>query len=236
MGAVESVTSLGAQTVRAVVQRLRDHASLDSTRRMGGMDTVAVLLEAADALAGLVASVEALTKREADALKALSLATGRLRRQAQTMHEWSDAALLAEREAKARIAAAEAALLAERDKLKAEAGGDGLGADAVVDAGALSGWLAAAGELEAPYPEEVFTAMSDEEVERAVAAMNAAVPYASERMHAGWARHWAKCLRESEYSARPDLTSSTTAAKVPPVQAAPDSPREDASAPEGTAT
>lgn len=33
-----------------------------------------------------------------------------------------------------------------------------------------------------------------------------------------------------------DLTSGGTAAKVPPVQAAQDSPREDASAPEGTAT
>lgn len=58
------------------------------------------------------------------------------------------------------------------------------------------GWLGAAAALEEPYPEEVFTAMTQDEVRLAVAAMNAAVPYASERMHAAWARHWAEVLRK----------------------------------------
>jgi hypothetical protein len=60
----------------------------------------------------------------------------------------------------------------------------------------IDGWLAAAAELEAPYPEFIFTPMSPDENKQAVAAMNAAVPHASERMHAAWARHWARVLRE----------------------------------------
>jgi hypothetical protein len=59
------------------------------------------------------------------------------------------------------------------------------------------GWLSAADEIERPYMEEVFTPMSEEEVKAAVAAMNAVVPYASERMHAAWARHWADVLRRT---------------------------------------
>jgi len=58
------------------------------------------------------------------------------------------------------------------------------------------GWLDAAGTIEEPYPPEVFTPMTSEETKRAVAAMNAAVPHASERMHAAWARHWAEILRK----------------------------------------
>ena len=40
----------------------------------------------------------------------------------------------------------------------------------------LKGWMAAAETLERPYPEDVFTPMSTEEVELAVKAMNEAVP------------------------------------------------------------
>jgi len=57
------------------------------------------------------------------------------------------------------------------------------------------GWRAAADAIEAPYPEEVFTPLTDDEIKLAVEAMNNAVPYASERMHAAWARHWACVLR-----------------------------------------
>lgn len=57
------------------------------------------------------------------------------------------------------------------------------------------GFLAAADKLEEPYPADVFTPMSADEVSAAVKAMNEAVPHASERMHAGWARHWADVLR-----------------------------------------
>lgn len=57
------------------------------------------------------------------------------------------------------------------------------------------GYLLAAHDLAEPYPESVFTPLSADEVRDAVAAMNGAVPHASERMHAGWARHWADVLR-----------------------------------------
>lgn len=53
----------------------------------------------------------------------------------------------------------------------------------------------AADKLAEPYPESVFTPLSDEEIKAAVTAMNEAVPNASDRMHAGWARHWADVLR-----------------------------------------
>lgn len=57
------------------------------------------------------------------------------------------------------------------------------------------GYLLAAHDLAEPYPPEVFTPMTDEEIRAAVAAMNEAVPHASERMHAAWARHWSDVLR-----------------------------------------
>lgn len=57
------------------------------------------------------------------------------------------------------------------------------------------GYLLAAHDLAEPYPPEVFTPMTDDEIRAAVAAMNAAVPHASERMHAAWARHWSDVLR-----------------------------------------
>jgi len=41
-----------------------------------------------------------------------------------------------------------------------------------------------------PYPEDVFTPLSDAELGRCVAALrNCGVPAASDRLHAGWARH-----------------------------------------------
>lgn len=58
------------------------------------------------------------------------------------------------------------------------------------------GWMQAAAALEEPYPEDVFTPLTDEQVREIVAAMNEAVPFASERMHASWARHWARSLRD----------------------------------------
>ena len=58
------------------------------------------------------------------------------------------------------------------------------------------GFVLAAETLERPYPADVFTPLSDAETKAAVAAMNEAVPHASERMHAAWARHWADVLRE----------------------------------------
>jgi hypothetical protein len=57
------------------------------------------------------------------------------------------------------------------------------------------GYLLAAHDLAEPYPAEVFTPMTDDEIRAAVAAMNEAVPHASERMHAAWARHWSDVLR-----------------------------------------
>jgi len=59
-----------------------------------------------------------------------------------------------------------------------------------------AGWLAAADTLSEPYPEDIFTPLSDEETRAAVAAMDGAVRHASERMHAAWARHWAEVLRK----------------------------------------
>jgi hypothetical protein len=59
------------------------------------------------------------------------------------------------------------------------------------------GWLDAADTIERPYPSTVFTPMTREETLAVVKPMNAAVPRASERMHAAWARHWAKQLREA---------------------------------------
>ena len=58
------------------------------------------------------------------------------------------------------------------------------------------GWMQAANALEEPYPEDVFTPMTTAEVLDVVKAMNEAVPHASERMHASWARHWARSLRD----------------------------------------
>jgi len=57
------------------------------------------------------------------------------------------------------------------------------------------GWLAAATAVEAPYPAHIFTPLEDEEIEVVVKAMNEALPNASERMHAHWARHLADVLR-----------------------------------------
>jgi hypothetical protein len=59
------------------------------------------------------------------------------------------------------------------------------------------GYLQAADDIAEPYPPEVFTPMTDDEIKVAVAAMNEAVPHASERMHAAWARHWADVLRRT---------------------------------------
>ncbi len=66
----------------------------------------------------------------------------------------------------------------------------------------VQGWLDAADTLEEPYPESVFTPMTPEEVNAAVVAMNEAVPHASDRLHAAWARHWADVLRGDEASRR----------------------------------
>jgi hypothetical protein len=57
------------------------------------------------------------------------------------------------------------------------------------------GWLAAADAIANPYPVEVFPELTEDEVRRIVSVMNEAFPYASERMHAQWARHWADVLR-----------------------------------------
>lgn len=68
---------------------------------------------------------------------------------------------------------------------------------AVLDAyerGFRDGIATSAEKVAEPYPEEVFTPMSKDEVKAAVAAMNEVVPHASERMHAAWARHIAKWL------------------------------------------
>ena len=60
------------------------------------------------------------------------------------------------------------------------------------------GWRAAAEALREPYPPEVFPPLSPDEVHSIVSAMNAHFPYASERMHAMWARHWADVLDRAE--------------------------------------
>lgn len=57
------------------------------------------------------------------------------------------------------------------------------------------GFKDAAEKLAEPYPEGIFMPLTDSELKAAVAAMNEAVPHASERMHAAWARHWADVLR-----------------------------------------
>jgi len=57
------------------------------------------------------------------------------------------------------------------------------------------GWLAAAEYLEQPYPADVFTPLSAEQKAVAVNALHALGFYASERLHAEWARHWAEGLR-----------------------------------------
>ena len=67
----------------------------------------------------------------------------------------------------------------------------------------VRGWKAAAAGIEEPYGEAVFTPMSKEETRRAVAAMNAVVPNASERLHAQWARHWAQILRDTAETFEP---------------------------------
>lgn len=54
------------------------------------------------------------------------------------------------------------------------------------------GYLAAADDLAAPYPVDVFTPMSAEEISAAVDAMGEIV---SQRLHSHWARHLAEVLR-----------------------------------------
>ena len=68
----------------------------------------------------------------------------------------------------------------------------------------MKGWLAAADAIKEPYPLSVFTPLAPDEVEAVVAAMNEAVPHASERMHAAWARHWSSVLFDTLKDAIPD--------------------------------
>ena len=75
--------------------------------------------------------------------------------------------------------------------------------DRAYDEHRFDGVHLAAAWLEEPYPEDVFTPMTDEEVRTAVKAMNDAVPFASERLHASWARHWAGVLREQAKELKP---------------------------------
>jgi hypothetical protein len=76
-------------------------------------------------------------------------------------------------------------------------------ADRQYDEHRFDGVHLAAAWLEEPYPAEVFTPMTDEEIKAAVAAMNEAVPHASERMHAAWSRHWAGVLRKQAKELKP---------------------------------
>jgi hypothetical protein len=59
----------------------------------------------------------------------------------------------------------------------------------------IRGYLAAADDLEEPYPPDVsfFAPPSKEEIDKAVAAMGGDM---SGRLHAEWARHWARALRK----------------------------------------
>ena len=71
---------------------------------------------------------------------------------------------------------------------------------AVLDAyerGFRDGIATSAEKIAEPYPEDIFTPMTDDEVALAVAAMNEVVPHASERMHARWARHLSLYLHDA---------------------------------------
>jgi len=59
----------------------------------------------------------------------------------------------------------------------------------------VKGYLAAADDLEEPYPPDIpmFAPPSKEEIEKAVEAMGGDM---SGRLHAEWARHWARALRQ----------------------------------------
>lgn len=58
------------------------------------------------------------------------------------------------------------------------------------------GFMLAAQRIEEPYPETVFTPFKPDERERALEALHALGFHASERLHAEWARHWARVLRD----------------------------------------
>lgn len=59
---------------------------------------------------------------------------------------------------------------------------------------------AVADSLSDPYPEEVFTPLSREEIQACVRAMeeHSGVQAPSDRLHAGWARHWSSIIREMD--------------------------------------
>jgi hypothetical protein len=60
----------------------------------------------------------------------------------------------------------------------------------------IRGWRDAAKRLAEPYPEEIFTPLSDDELSAAVDAVTLKVRAGSDRLHASWARHWSKLLLE----------------------------------------
>ena len=50
-----------------------------------------------------------------------------------------------------------------------------------------------------PYPEDIFIPLSvRQQNDISSALFLAPVPHASDRLHAAWARHWAKLLREMQ--------------------------------------
>ena len=59
----------------------------------------------------------------------------------------------------------------------------------------VRGYLAAAHDLEAPYPPDIamFAPPTKDEIRKAVQAMGGEM---SGRLHAEWARHWARGLRK----------------------------------------
>lgn len=67
----------------------------------------------------------------------------------------------------------------------------------IIEGAYRCGWLEAAESLAEPYPKDLFTEISDEELARVRAALDehCDVRFPMERMHASWARHWSQVLR-----------------------------------------
>lgn len=57
-------------------------------------------------------------------------------------------------------------------------------------------------EIEAPYPEDIFPPLNDAEIAHINFSSKVAGPNAIGRLHADWARHWAKLIREIDIKPR----------------------------------